>query len=125
MKLPCVKLVFEDEDIPLICMHDDPTIFLYEITIGHAQSPHDIFHTSKVINPTDYFFGSIVNSNIHDFTPLHTTPTIHVCTHPVPYKPTNKHNFINHISNVINKNNKKGLYSLKINTNIQNDSGAK
>ena len=83
--LPCIRLVFEKHNIPLISMHDEPTIFLFENNIGHAQSHEDIFHAPNPTTPTDYSFGSIINSNAHQDEPVHTTPTIHVCNHPIPY----------------------------------------
>ena len=122
--LPCIRLVFEKHNIPLISTHDEPTIFLFENNIGHAQSQEDIFHTSNPTTPTYYSFGSIINSNTHQDAPIHTAPTIHVCNHHIPYQSTNQYDFINHISTILNKNNSKGLYHLQINTNIQNDWGA-
>ena len=88
------------------------------------QSHDDIFHISNHITPSEYSFGSILNSTIHNDFNVHTIPTIHVCNHPIAYQPSNKQNLVNHISHVLKNKKLKGLYSLEINTNIQNDSGA-
>lgn len=55
---------------------------------------------------------------------MHTPPTVHVCNHPITYHNSDNPDFFNHISTVINKIHSKGLLSLQINTDIQNDSGA-
>ena len=97
--------------------------FLYENNHGHAQSHEDIFHPLIPSTSTNYSFSSILNSTSIKSLPTHS-PTVHVSNHPIPYHTTNRNDLVNEISTVINKADTTGLYSLQINTDIQNDSGA-